>query len=226
MSDHQNVSAAMAASDDRSHELLIFMKGIKNWFASHPRLSGGSNPTVHSVKARLKNRDHLEAKIARKQADSDPIDAYKLFTRVTDLAGVRALHLYQQQAKSIHAAIVDKVENQRDWVLNEKPRAYTWDPDSKDFFAQMGLDVQSKDPFYTSVHYLVRPRADSPLCCEIQARPLFDEIWAEVDHALNYPIPSDNVACREQLRILTKVVGAGGRLMDAIFWTAASAEAK
>ena len=111
-------------------------------------------------------------------------------------------------------------------MLNEKPRAYTWDPDSKDFFAQMGLDVQSKDPFYTSVHYLVRPRADSLLCCEIQARPLFDEIWADVDHALNYPIPSDNVASREQLRILTKVVGAGGRLMDAIFWTAASAEAK
>lgn len=226
MSDHQNVSAALAAFDDRSHELSIFMKGIENWFATHPRLSGGSSPTVHSVKARLKNRDHLAAKIARKQSDADPIDAQNLFTRVTDLAGVRVLHLYQEQARAIHAAIVDKVECKRDWVLNEKPRAYTWDPESKDFFGQMGLEVQLKDTFYTSVHYLVRPRADSPLCCEIQVRTLFEEIWGEVDHALNYPIPSDNVACREQLRVLTKVVGAGSRLVDAIFRTAASAETK
>lgn len=222
MSEEHAADLTLAAFDERRHELSIFMEGVEGWFASHPKLTSGSTPTVHSVKSRLKDSSHLKDKIVRKQADGEPITAENLFTRVTDLAGVRVLHLYQEQSRAIHAAIIDKVENQRDWVFNEQPRAYTWDPEAQGFFASMGLEVHVKDSFYTSVHYLVRPRADSPHCCEIQVRTLFEEIWGEVDHALNYPNPSDNVACREQLRVLTKVVGAGSRLVDAIFRTAAS----
>ncbi|MBK6854649.1 MAG: RelA/SpoT domain-containing protein [Burkholderiales bacterium] len=223
MPEEQSIDVALAAYEARRHELSIFMKGIEGWFASHPRLTGGSTPTVHSVKSRLKDSGHLKDKIVRKQADGNPITAENLFARVTDLAGVRVLHLYQEQSRAIHAAILDKVENQRDWVFNEPPKAYTWDPEAQGFFADMGLQVEVKDSFYTSVHYLVRPRADSPHCCEIQVRTLFEEIWGEVDHTLNYPNPTNNVACREQLRVLTKVVGAGSRLVDSIFRTAASA---
>lgn len=223
MSGQQDVDLAIAAFEQRRHELSIFMNGVERWFASHPRLTGGSTPVVHSVKSRLKDSGHLKEKIIRKQASGDPITAENLFTRVTDLAGVRVLHLYQEQSRIIHAAIIEKVEAQRDWVFNEPPKAYTWDPEAQGFFADMGLEVHVKDSFYTSVHYLVRPRVDSPHCCEIQVRTLFEEIWGEVDHALNYPTPTDNVACREQLRVLTKVVGAGSRLVDAIFRTAASA---
>ncbi|QPF74998.1 RelA/SpoT domain-containing protein [Roseateles sp. DAIF2] len=222
MSDQHAADLALAAFEERRHELSIFMKGVEGWFASHPKLTGGSTSAVHSVKSRLKDSGHLKEKILRKQAGGDPITADNLFTRVTDLAGVRVLHLYQEQARAIHAAIIDKVANQRDWVFNEPPKAYTWDPEAQGFFANMGLEVHVKDSFYTSVHYLVRPRAESPHCCEIQVRTLFEEIWGEVDHTLNYPNPTDNVACREQLRVLTKVVGAGSRLVDAIFRTAAS----
>lgn len=213
---------ALAAFDERAHELSIFMEGVARWFATHPRLSKGPLPVVHSVKSRLKDRDHLREKIGRKEKDGSPIDENNLFSRVTDLAGVRVLHLYQEQARVIHEEVLDKVHKKGDWVLNEAPIAYTWDPESSDFFARMGLEVKLKDTFYTSVHYLVRPRTDSPLCCEIQIRTLFEEIWGEVDHALNYPSPTDNVACREQLRVLTKVVGAGSRLVDSIFRSAAA----
>jgi putative GTP pyrophosphokinase len=222
MSEAPNVAQALAAFDERVHELSIFMNGIERWFATNPRLSSGPLPVVHSVKSRLKDREHLKGKIARKQGDAAPIDATNLFSRITDLAGVRVLHLYQEQARVIHDEIMDKVRNKGDWVLDEAPRAYTWDPESTDFFASMGFEVKLKDSFYTSVHYLVRPRADSPLCCEVQVRTLFEEIWGEVDHALNYPTPTDVVACREQLRVLTKVVGAGSRLVDSIFRTAAA----
>lgn len=224
MSDASIVEQTLAAFDERFHELSIFMNGIERWFATHPRLSTGPFPLVHSVKSRLKNRDHLRDKIARKESEGTPIDATNLFSRITDLAGVRVLHLYQEQARVIHEEILDKVDNKRDWVLNEDPKAYTWDPESTDFFVGMGLEVKLKDTFYTSVHYVVRPRADSPLCCEIQVRTLFEEIWGEVDHALNYPKPTDIVACREQLRVLTKVVGAGSRLVDSIFRTAAASK--
>lgn len=222
MSEVPNVLRALVAFDDRAHELSIFMSGIERWFATHPLLSRGPLPVVHSVKSRLKDRSHLKEKIARKQTDTSPIDATNLFTRITDLAGVRVLHLHQDQVRAIHDEILDKVRNKGDWVLDEAPRAYTWDPESTDFFTSMGLEVRVKDSFYTSVHYLVRPRADSPLCCEVQVRTLFEEIWGEVDHALNYPNPTEVVACREQLRVLTKVVGAGSRLVDSIFRTAAA----
>lgn len=226
MPEHHTVEHALAAFEERRHELSIFMKGIEGWFASHPKLTCGLTPTVHSVKSRIKDPSHLKDKIVRKQASDDPITAENLFTRVTDLAGVRVLHLYQEQAQAIHTAIIDKVEKQRDWIFNEAPKAYTWDPEAQGFFANMGLEVHVKDSFYTSVHYLVRPRANSPHCCEIQVRTLFEEIWGEVDHSLNYPNPTNNVACREQLRVLTKVVGAGSRLVDSIFRTAASATAR
>jgi putative GTP pyrophosphokinase len=222
MRELNSADLALAVFEERRHELSIFMKGVEGWFVSHPKLTGGPFPEVHSVKSRLKDAGHLRRKIVRKQATDDPITVDNLFTRITDLAGVRVLHLYQEQSRAIHAAIIDKVENERDWVFNEPPKAYTWDPEAQGFFANMGLEVQVKDSFYTSVHYLVRPRTDSPHCCEIQVRTLFEEIWGEVDHTLNYPNPTDNLACREQLRVLTKVVGAGSRLVDAIFRTASS----
>lgn len=227
MSEQTNTSdKVVAAFDEREYELSIFMQGVQGWFSHHPRLSIGPNAAVHSVKSRLKDRGHLIEKVGRKQNDADPIDADNLFSRVTDLAGVRVLHLYQEQIQTIHNEILDKVNNKGDWVFNEAPKAYTWDPEAQGFFSQMGLDVQIKDSFYTSVHYLVRPREDSPLCCEIQVRTLFEEIWGEVDHSLNYPNPSESVACREQLRVLTKLVGAGSRLVDSIFRTAAEKNAK
>jgi len=222
MTSPSSIDAALLAFDERAHELSIFMNGIGNWFGTHPKLSGLSPPVVHSVKSRLKNREHLREKILRKSTSSDPIEPQNLFAKVTDLAGVRVLHLYQEQAQSIHAEIMKKVRDKGDWYLPEAPKAYTWDPESRKFFEEMDIQVHVKESFYTSLHYLVRPRADSPLCCEIQVRTLFEEIWGEVDHSLNYPAPTKNVPCREQLRVLAKVVGAGSRLVDSIFRSATS----
>lgn len=211
------IAAALAAFADKEHELSIFMNGVGQWFLEHPRLHKTDRPIVHSVKMRLKDREHLREKIARKWTDESPIDANTLCDRITDLAGVRVLHLYQDQFPAIHREILGKVTDLKDWYLPEPPRAYTWDPESRKFFEDVGVEVEVKESFYTSVHYLVRPRADSPLCCEIQVRTLFEEIWGEVDHALNYPEQSTSVTCREQLLVLAKLVGAGSRLVDSIF---------
>jgi len=62
-------------------------------------------------------------------------------------------------------------------------------------------------------HDSLLPCADSLLSCEIQVRTLFEEIWGEIDHHLNYPVPTTNAGCREQLRVLAKVVGAGSSLL-------------
>jgi ppGpp synthetase/RelA/SpoT-type nucleotidyltranferase len=106
-----------------------------------------------------------------------------------------------------------------DWFLHEQPVAYSWDPESRDFFQDLGLKAEIKDTYYTSIHYVIKPKRDSNICCEVQVRTLFEEIWGEIDHKINYPHPTENRACREQLRVLSKLVSTGTRLADSIFRT-------
>ena len=97
----------------------------------------------------------------------------------------------------------------------------TWDPESKKMYDDLKITTEIRSTFYTSVHYLIKPNNNNPnpICCEIQVRTLFEEIWGEIDHSINYPHPTDNIACREQLRVLSKLVGTGTRLADSIFRT-------
>jgi ppGpp synthetase/RelA/SpoT-type nucleotidyltranferase len=218
MSQEQTTSA-VSAFEEKKHDFKIFMNGIGEWFLTHPKLSQGDLPAVHSVKSRVKSSKSLERKIPEKVGDGPPICRDNIFERITDLAGVRVLHLYQDQFRLIHKEILEKVEVERDWHLHELPKAYTWDPESRQFFEGLNIRVEIKESFYTSVHYVIRPRADSPICCEIQVRTLFEEIWGEVEHSLNYPVKSSVLSCREQLLVLAKLVGAGTRLVDSIFRT-------
>ena len=128
---------------------------------------------------------------------------------------MRFLHLFQSDFQAIHELITEYVE-QGDWVLREKPKAYTWDPEAETFFNRFNLEVSKNDRHYTCVHYLVSPKKDSHIYCEIQVRTLFEEIWGEVDHQINYPTPTPHEVCKEQIVVLSKVVGAGSRLLESL----------
>lgn len=196
------------------NDLDVFGGAVKQWFSGNQRLN--SSGAIHSIKYRLKDPGHLVQKLLRKFPDSVDFPDDDLFRNVTDLAGVRVLHLHQAQFCEIHQAVLSRVEG-GDWVFGEPPKAFTWDPESQEFFKAQGLTVELRDTFYTSVHYLVKPREDSRWCCEVQVRTLFEEIWGEVDHSLNYPEKIEKVEAREQLRVLSKLVGAGSRLLDSIY---------
>lgn len=173
---------------------------------------------VHSHKSRFKDLDHLKEKVERKNADSsnEPITKENIKSRITDICGIRILHLYVGQFKAIHNVIMGYV-NDGEIALFESPKAYTWDPEYKEYFLSLGLEAKLKESFYTSVHYVVKPRADSDITCEIQVRTLFEEVWGEIDHTFNYPNPSDNNVVQEQLKVLARVVGAGTRLADSVY---------
>ena len=123
--------------------------------------------------------------------------------------------MYQDQFKDIHMEISRKIES-HEWILAESPKAYTWDRESIEFYQTLGIDTEVKDTFYTSVHYLVKLNNSSSLCCEIQVRTLFEEIWGEIDHAFNYPHEIESIACREQLKVFSKLISTGGRLTESI----------
>lgn len=123
----------------------------------------------------------------------------------------RAIYqLMKQFANSVIKRIgcLWKIQKRTHGILNQK-----------NFFEKLGLEVYQKESSYTSIHYLVKPHAEFPFCCEIQVRTLFEEIWGEIDHSINYPVATTSIAIREQLRVLAKLVGAGSRLADAIFRT-------
>jgi len=213
--DHLDSDPLIALYLERKHDLNIFMEGVGSYIGTHPKLNVPGREIVHSFKSRLKDENHLGEKIKRKRIDGRHIDENNLFQQITDLAGVRILHLCQEMFEEIDAIIRQKV-NSGDWWLHEKPKAFTWDPEASLYFKNFDLEVEEKPTFYTSVHYIVRPRSDSPLCCEIQVRTLFEEIWGEVDHRINYPEKSGDVACVEQIKVLSKIVGAGSRLLDSL----------
>lgn len=208
-------SAFESVFKDNFTDINIFMKGVDEYFSTHQSLNIGGHSVVHSTKRRIKDLDHLREKIERKRADGREITPKTLMDEVTDLAGVRLLLLFQQHFATVDAAVRRKVDA-GDWVLKERPKAFTWDPEATQFFGKFDVDVLQRDTFYTSVYYLIKPRSDNPVCCELQVRTLFEEIWGEVDHMINYPQPTKITACKEQLMVLSKIVGAGSRLVDSI----------
>ncbi|MEP6605688.1 MAG: RelA/SpoT domain-containing protein [Nitrosospira sp.] len=200
---------------DRRDELDLFRKQVAEFFLQSKRLQSGTLPLVHSVKSRLKDEAHLREKIARKFYAGE-LDSSNIFEKLTDLAGVRVLHLHTKQFSEIHSAISDHVVAGH-WKYFEKPIAYSWDPEATDFFKRLGIKAVTRDSYYTSIHYVVKPYAAAHLTCEIQIRTLFEEVWGEIDHAFNYPTQTANIACREQLRVLSKLASTGTRLADSIF---------
>lgn len=198
------------------HHISAWCESVRQFISQHPDISLGADPVVHSIRSRLKDEDHLRGKLARKVAKSEVIKPEQLLSVITDLAGVRVLHLYQAQFSKIHAVICSQIDR-GDWCLYEPPVAYTWDPECTQFYENLGIRTELKESHYTSIHYVIKPRVDSNLCCELQVRTLFEEAWGEIDHKINYPMPATSRACREQIRVLAKLVGASTRLADSIF---------
>lgn len=201
------------------HKLEQFKASVETLFQKDPSLHDSHRPIVHSIKSRIKSPDHLRDKICRKTIDEKlTIDSSNLFSMITDLIGVRVLHLYQDQFPRIHGVIQKQVE-EGEWCYVEEPKAYSWDPETKNMYDSLGLNSEIKESYYTSVHYLIKPNNSNPnpVCCEIQVRTLFEEIWGEISHSINYPIQTESIACKEQLKVLSKLVSTGTRLADSIF---------
>lgn len=201
---------------EKQYELKAFLQTVLFFFENNPALKG----IVHSVKSRMKDPEHLKDKIQRKLKSGKIIDENNLFTVVNDLIGVRVLYLYQDQFQLIHNELLKKVDETKDWMFVEAPKAYTWDPETREYFEKLNIHTEVRDTYYTSVHYVIKPNNElSNITCEIQVRTLFEEIWGEIDHTINYPHLTEIIACKEQLRVLAKLVSTGTRLADSIFRT-------
>jgi GTP pyrophosphokinase len=76
--------------------------------------------------------------------------------------------------------------------------------------------AERNSSMYTSVHYVVKQNSTNRRLCELQIRTLAEEVWGEISHTINYPHETDSVACKEQLKVLARLVSGCSRLVDSI----------
>jgi GTP pyrophosphokinase len=204
---------------NQSHFTLVLSQ-LKDLVLSDPHLMS----QVHSIKWRVKDPDHLRDKLLRKLAESRAtkkpfgITKENLFSKINDLAGFRILHLHARQTDHINKALLRRFDEAL-YRRVEGPIAKTWDDESRKYFNGINIRTErnNESSLYTSVHYVIRPNVKTKSTCEIQVRTLADEVWGEVDHAINYPYRVSSVACREQIQVLARVTTSCSRLVDSIF---------
>ena len=165
-------------------------------------------PAAHSLKLRVKDPAHLLQKIVRKKREKQDtqFDVANYTTTITDLIGVRALHLYKGDWLSLHQFIMST------WDVAEPPVAYVRKGDEVQPELSSNCNVMEHPRNYRSVHYVIKfgPTKDVVLA-EIQVRTLFEEAWSEIDHKLNYPIAADPLIA-QLLRIFNGLSGYADQL--------------
>lgn len=169
-------------------------------------------PGVHSVRYRIKDAEHLIEKIIRKKIDnpkrSITLENYK--TDITDLIGLRALHLFKEDWRLIHKQINEI------WKLKETPTAFHRKGDSDEYLEQFKIEnclLQEHKYGYRSIHYIIETSpTKETFFAEIQVRTIFEEAWSEIDHTIRYPYNNDHRVFKEFLMILNRLSGSADEM--------------
>ena len=212
------IRRAVKHFEDNLHHFELVAETVHRYFLKDKVLSS----LVHSMKYRVKDPTHLKDKLRRKalnaiaKGEVPEVRHDNLFEKVSDLAGVRLLHLHPHQIEKIIPEILRVLEENNCPVV-EGPFAYTWDDETRALLTSIGLETEYKPELYTSIHLVVELNTKAHWQCEIQIRTLMEEVWGEVSHIVNYPHPTKSVACAEQLKVLARVASGATRLVDSIF---------
>ncbi|AYZ74426.1 GTP pyrophosphokinase [Fusobacterium necrophorum] len=172
-------------------------------------------PNVHSVRRRVKKAKHLIEKIIRKgkkyKDRNISVDNYREI--VTDLIGIRVLHLFKDDWKGIHHNILNL------WELSETPQVNIRRGDYnlqqfRESISDLNCEIIVREHGYRSVHYLVKIPITISLnvLVEIQVRTVFEEAWSEIDHIMRYPYDTDNPVITEYLAIFNRMVGCADEM--------------
>jgi putative GTP pyrophosphokinase len=213
----KNIADAVKAFEAKRHDFQADATNLQNRLLAHPELKS----FIHSLKWRTKEPAHLEDSLRRKalralrEGRTFHITKDNVFENVPDLAGVRLLHLHMRQMLSLHPLLMGVIQSEG-YVLEGTPEAKTWDPEYAGMLEALGLTVIRDDSLYTSVHYVIKQNNTTKRLCELQVRTLAEEVWGEISHTINYPHETDSIACKEQLKVLARLVSGCSRLVDSI----------
>ena len=172
--------------------------------------------SIHSIKYRIKDKEHLIEKIIRKSV-ADPsfvITTGNYMKLVKDLIGLRALHLFKENWVDIHRFLADN------WEFYTTPRANykKGDPhELLDMYSDFGCVLNEHRHGYRSVHYhLLIRQGNREMVAEVQVRTLFEEAWSEIDHYFRYSAKSDAEQAEPYLGLLNNITSNADALASYI----------
>ena len=169
-------------------------------------------PKVHSIKKRVKSPRHLISKLIRKKIEKPELDIniHNYMDIVTDLIGVRILHLFKEDWILIHDEILKK------WHTKEIPIANVREGDNPTIinkFKEKGCDINVHHFGYRSIHYqILLLHNKQEITAEIQMRTLFEEAWSEIDHKIRYPHNTNDTILGEYLVIFNRLAGSADEM--------------
>lgn len=172
---------------------------------------------IHSVKSRVKDPEHLIEKVIRKTEDRRKkyggefqfsVENYK--EEITDLIGVRAIHIFKEDWESIHSFITNT------WKVIEIT-ANVREGDDTQRFEELDIQIYSRPSGYRSVHYLIESHpTNQKVIAEVQVRTIFEEGYGEIDHQLRYSHQQIPEVLELNLLLLNRIVGSSDEMASLI----------
>lgn len=194
-----------------------------------------NDPTIHSIRYRVKDVESLLVKIIDKSANVpvDPqsnheIEKYRHLTKenyykiITDLIGVRILIRYRYQWQTVHNLIwklyhVNNQEYIKNWetdycrdpglkFIAEQPKAYVKLESDRSMYEAIGKNI---------FHIMSSDNHYSSLhylvnfggnYAEIQVRTIFDEAWCECNHDFVYKARGYSRIAKNNLERLSAIL--------------------
>ncbi len=167
---------------------------------------------VHSLKARTKDPEHLIEKIIRKRIEirQRDINLENYLKEITDLVGVRALHLFKEDWLPIHESIMSTFSVEGTPVANIRAG------DSNliiEIFNKKGWSIKEHKYGYRSIHYLISSQpGQQRYIAELQVRTIFEEGWSEIDHSTRYPYDLNNPVLTQYLILFNRLAGSADEI--------------
>jgi ppGpp synthetase/RelA/SpoT-type nucleotidyltranferase len=172
---------------------------------------------IHSVKTRVKEPENLIEKIIRKTPDRKrkygpefqfTVENYK--EEISDLIGVRAIHIFKEEWEDIHDFITST------WKAVDIT-ANVREGDDTQRFEELGIQIVSRKSGYRSVHYSVEffP-TNQKVVAEVQVRTIFEEGYGEIDHQLRYSHDQIPEVLALNLLLLNRIAGSSDEMASFI----------
>lgn len=203
--DWQNFIAIAQDHDSRLHALALNAGSIAN------RLQVFKG--VHSVRWRVKDTFGLLKKILRKNLGGTVKEKWAGVTVsnykevVTDLIGVRALHLLKEDCADIDSQI------RQTWDVYDVVMFKKEGEISSPVMIERGAIEDLHNFGYRSTHYSMAYTAEkTPTIVEIQVRTIFQEGWSEIDHKVRYPDFSNNHTLKYFLGLFNGLAGTADEM--------------
>ncbi|PKC51147.1 hypothetical protein RhiirA1_484419, partial [Rhizophagus irregularis] len=136
------------------------------------------------------------------------VENYK--KEITDLIGVRVIHIFKEDWLSIHNYINET------WTVIES-QANIREGDNQEIYTKLGININPRKTGYRSVHYLIKfVPTNEEVTAEIQVRTIFEEGYGEIDHQLSYPNNNVPEVLSLNLLMLNRLAGSADEMASAV----------